>query len=486
MAERWVRAPLVRIFDVQRSMVIVGADGSARELTGDSAELARALLAFVAAPRTRDAIVAHVEELSGAALEPAQRAVVDELVKLLAELGVLVAAPGGSHAPVARPLRRLVLCLAGAVAAMHAPALVQLLHRRGFDVRVAATPTALRFVQADALAALTHRPPLSELFSTDPELPVPHINLAGWADAVLVWPATATTVGRLATGDHSTLVSAIALATRAPVVVVPSMNVDMYSAPATQRNLAQLVADGMHVVHPASGIEVADAPAERGSVLGPTPPHAVVVQLLEAILARRGVAPRRPDDARGWDEIYRGNAAPPWQSARLDDDLAARLDALPPGALLDIGTGLGTVAVEAARRGHRVVATDVSRAALARAEEAAPDAGVVWLEDDVAESRLRGAFDVAIDRGCLHLVAPARAAGYAAAVARLVRPGGVLLLKAFEGDEAARRGTMPYGAAEVLALLGDAFALEADEASSIPGPSDAPPARLYVLRRRQR
>src|SRR5690606_15613764 len=112
------------------------------------------------------------------------------------------------------PGPRVVLGVTGAVAAMHTPALVQRLQARGFEVRVAATETALRFVRAEALEALTHRPVVHAIWPVDQVHVVPHIELAQWADAVVVCPASATTIARLATGDHSSVVAAIALATR--------------------------------------------------------------------------------------------------------------------------------------------------------------------------------------------------------------------------------------------------------------------------------
>jgi phosphopantothenoylcysteine decarboxylase/phosphopantothenate--cysteine ligase len=144
-------------------------------------------------------------------------------------------------------------------------------------------------VRREALEALVHHRVLSQLFADDGGLSVPHIDLARWADVVLVWPASGTTLSRLATGDYSSLVSAVALTARVPVIVVPSMNGAMHESPATRRNIEQIIDDGMYVVQPAAGIEVADPPARRASVFGPAPPHDIVVQLVENIL--RGPRP---------------------------------------------------------------------------------------------------------------------------------------------------------------------------------------------------
>lgn len=490
------RAAVVGIYDVRESIVILAPDGSAHELSGASAELARAVLAFVLEPRSRAEIVAHVESLTGGPLP--DTTVVDDLLALFESAKVLVAAPVAEPPPRITCARtRVLVGLCGAVASSLAPSLVSLLQQRGFELRVVTTESALRFVQAEVLAALVHHPVRSSLWPEDPTLPVPHINLAQWADVVLIWPATATTISRLATGDYSTLVSAVALATRAPVVVVPSMNVEMYGQPAVQRNLARLIADGMHVVHPGTGGELAQRPDARTPALGPTPPHTVVAALLETVvrLARAGNrAGQRPRDADEWDELFHRleDHELAWHRETLDDDLAAVLahEVAPGRALLDIGTGLGVAALAAARLGYRVVATDISQAALTRARDrlgsvgAGPESTIVWLRDDITSSRLHGEFAVSLDRGCLHLLAHEQIAAYAQSLARLTAPGGALIIKTHALSEGQSRGTTPYDATQIEQVLGAWFTLESDTPSSFPGPGSAPSARLFVLRRR--
>lgn len=480
------RAAIVRIYDVGEITVLLAKDGRGHELAGDSARLARAVLAFLEVPHTRFEIFAHLESLVGGPIEHA--AVVEDLVAML--LGVEAIEPATPVAPRAQrhgPAFRVVVGLTGAVASMYAPSLVQALLDRHWQVRVAATAEALRFVSTDSLEALTHHRVVSDLWPTDQALPVPHINLAEWADAVLVCPASATTIARLATGDYGSIVSAVALATRAPVMIVPSMNAAMYASPSVQRNLAQLVDDGVHVVHPVAGIEVADAPEERVPTLGAAPPSVVVVQLFDTMMrarAKRGeLSPRGADD---WDAVYRRPADDlPWHRDALDDDMLAELQRVAPGptSVLDVGTGLGTFAVECARLGHRVVATDLSPRALERARGLAPDALVVWLHDDVTTSRLQATFSVVVDRGCLHLLTTDEARAYAATLQRIVAPGGHVLLKTLADTTAPSRGARAYDAARLLALFGDAFAVDAEHASTLPGPSETPAARLFVLRR---
>jgi len=483
---RWRRARVVRIYDTLDTTVLVGPDGRAHQLRAESAELANALLFFLLEPRSRQEIIEHVEALTGAEL--GEDSVVDQMLELLAGTGAIESVGEEAQPPVSiRRHPRVVLALSGAVNAMHAPGMVKRLLERSFEVRVAATKNALRFINTYAVETLVHHPVATDMF--EGETRVPHIDLASWADAVLLWPATGTTLSRLATGDYDSLVSAIALATSAPVVIAPSMNGGMYASSAVQRNIEQLVQDGMHVLHPSFGIEVADAPLERQQKLGPAPPIGVVVQLLETVVALRRAQQRYiPKSGQEWDELYGAQRLEqlPWYAEAADADLIELLDQLAPAKsfVLDIGTGLGQVAMAAAERGHQVVATDVSKCALEEAAQRAPTSPVLWLEDDITKSRIHRQFDVAIDRGCLHLLEPDAAARYAESIAALLRPGGFLLIKTHDVKEGDRHGTVPYTRAAIEQLLDSAFEIVEERDSDFPGPHETPSARLFALRRR--
>jgi 3-polyprenyl-4-hydroxybenzoate decarboxylase len=478
------RTAVPRVYDVADKTVLLAKNGRGHELSGDSAHLARAVLAFLDAPRSRAEIAAHVEALAGAPLQ--RREVLDELLALLLGVEAIERAVAPPPAPSRHgPGPRVVLGLTGAVASMHAPSLVARLLERRHRVRVAATAEALRFVRVESLEALAHEHVVTDMWPTDTTLPVPHINLAQWADAVLVCPASATTIGRIATGDYSSVVAALVLATRAPVMIVPSMNGAMYESAAVQRNLAQLVDDGIAVVHPASGVEVADRPELRVPLLGAAPPAGVVVQLFETMLHARtqqgGLTAR---DAGDWDAVYRRPTQElPWHDDAGDADMLAAVQRLAPAsaALLDVGTGLGSFAVRCAALGHRVVATDISTRALERARSLAPEASVVWMQDDITATKLFATFDVVVDRGCLHLLGGEDVQRYAAAMARLVAPGGHLVVKTLVESTASPRGAHAYDAERVQATLPGFTLLEA-QPSALAGPSDAPDARLFVLR----
>ena len=481
------RARVVRIYDTLDATVLLGPDGRAHQLHAETAQLAKVLLNFLLEPRSRQQIVEHVETLTGAAL--GENNVVEQLLDLLTDAGAVesLADEASAARPSPRWHPRVVLCLAGGVAAMHAPALITRLLERGFEVRAAATKNALRFINTYAIERLLHHPVATDLY--EGESPVPHIDLATWADAVLVWPATGTTLSRLATGDFDSLVSAIALATSAPVIVAPSMNAGMYARAAVQRNVEQLVQDGMYLLHPSFGTEVADAPLDRPHKLGPAPPVGVVVQMLEtALQLHRAGKKHTPKNGAEWDQVYTSQRPEqlPWYTDAIDEDLLAAFERLAPKAafVLDVGTGLGQMAAAAAERGHRVVATDLSRRALEAASERAANLPVLWLEDDITKSRLCRQFDVAVDRGCLHLLGPDAALAYAANISALLAPGGHLLLKTHASEEGDRHGTTPHTRATLEPLFASWFEIVEEHPSTFPGPAETPSAKLFVLRRR--
>jgi phosphopantothenoylcysteine decarboxylase/phosphopantothenate--cysteine ligase len=148
---------------------------------------------------------------------------------------------------------RVLIGISGGIAAYKACELVRLLRGGGHDVRVVATPNALRFVSALTLQALSGNPVRSELFSTTEESQISHIELADWAEVVVLAPATAGLIARIAHGMADDLVATVCLATRAPLLVAPAMNVNMYEHPATQANLDLLAKRGVRVVGPDRG-----------------------------------------------------------------------------------------------------------------------------------------------------------------------------------------------------------------------------------------
>lgn len=476
----WLRSQRAVVVDVGEDVVLIGRDGVIRRLAAETAELARVVLAFVATPRSEAEIVGHVETLAGPIGE--QRCVIRELLGLLVETGAIGAPPAER---VRGAAANVVVGITGAIAASHAPALITALQRRGHAVEVALTPTAARFVAHAALAALVRREVHTSMWPGAAHAPVPHVALAEWADLVLVYPASATTIGRIANGDCSELIAATVLATRAPVVIVPSMNAAMLDAPAVQRNLDRLRADGRVIVHGVPSVEVAATPATRSPIGGAAPAPSEVVSAIDALAAARLLARRDGSpshDARAWDAAYREPVVP-WGSESCDPDIAAALARHAPRAarVLDIGCGLGQIARHAAAAGHRVVATDISEIALAAARARGGD--VLWVRDDICATALLGPFDVLVDRAALHALPRSRAAAWAAAIQRLAAPGAIAIVKCHR--DGVPGSTTGYSAAELAALLPE-LELVSAEPAELPSARDRTPipAWLIVLRRR--
>ncbi|MBA3362393.1 MAG: bifunctional phosphopantothenoylcysteine decarboxylase/phosphopantothenate--cysteine ligase CoaBC [Acidimicrobiia bacterium] len=147
--------------------------------------------------------------------------------------------------------RRIVLVVTGGVAAYKAAYLSRLLIEAGEEVRVAMTVEAHNFIGPTTFASITGNPVVTDLFESD--LTSPHTDLGRWADAVIVAPATAATLARLAHGLSEEVASATLLATQAPVLVAPAMHTEMWEHPATKRNLEVLQRDGVTVVGPGEG-----------------------------------------------------------------------------------------------------------------------------------------------------------------------------------------------------------------------------------------
>ncbi len=147
------------------------------------------------------------------------------------------------------------MAVSAGIAAYKVPELVRALVREGHAVRCVLTPNATRFVSPLVLETLTGHPAGHQLFAGQAAVPseIDHIALADWADLCVVAPATADLLARLRAGMADDLVSATLLATRAPLLVAPAMNVNMWEHPATRENLEVLVGRGVRTVGPESG-----------------------------------------------------------------------------------------------------------------------------------------------------------------------------------------------------------------------------------------
>ena len=180
--------------------------------------------------------------------------------------------------------KRILLGIGGGVAAYKAMELVRLLRGAGAEITPVLTANGQRFVTPTALQAVAGRRPRLELFDAEAEAAMGHIELARWADAVVVAPATANLIARLANGLADDLLATLCLATTAPLFLAPAMNVRMWQHPATQRNVARLAADGAAILGPADG-EQACGETGPGRMLEPA-------AIAEALLPRLAASER--------------------------------------------------------------------------------------------------------------------------------------------------------------------------------------------------
>jgi len=472
------RVESARVVEHRDSTLVLGGDGRVHRFPADSGALVGELMRLLARPRSRDELVARLAERFEDVTKNV--ATIDAAIEHLTQAGAVKTGPLTDAPPRAKSGgRRVVLGVTGAVSAAMSPAVAAQLVGNGHTVRVALTKAAQKFVTSLSLEAITHEPVVRGLWHRTKELPTPHINLAEWAEAVVVCPATATTLSRIAAGDCSDLVSATAIATRAPVLLVPSMNAAMYEAPAVQRNLEKLLEDGFHLAQPGYGHEVAHAPGQRAVTMGPAPGPREIAALLEAVLQTATVAPS--EEMALWDQKF-GAMKPeemPWHTDTLDGDLIDVLSVLPkPEEVLDVGTGLGTVARELARRGLKVTATDLSAVALSRAQRVCAGEKVQLVHDDITRSRLPGEFDLVLDRAVLHLLPVEQQAGWVASVARLTKGGGHLVVKVHSAEES-RFNTSKFTPEALEKLVAPAFEPVRISESSIPG-AVTPPAKAWL------
>ena len=149
--------------------------------------------------------------------------------------------------------KHIILGVTGSIAAFKAADLASKLTQAGAIVDVAMTSRAAEFVSPLTFRSLTHRPVVQDIFDADSELSIGHVALAEAADIVVIAPATANTIAKIANGLADDAVTCIVLATRAPILIAPAMDANMYQSAATQRNVAILAERGVVQVGPAAG-----------------------------------------------------------------------------------------------------------------------------------------------------------------------------------------------------------------------------------------
>ena len=178
--------------------------------------------------------------------------------------------------------KHIVLGVTGSIAAYKAAYLVRLLIKKGAEVQVVMTPAAKEFITPLTLSTLTRKPVVSEFFDRRDGSWNSHVDLGQWADAMLIAPCTAATIGKMASGVADNMLITTYFSMKAPVFVAPAMDLDMYSHPVTQRNIEALSAIGNIFIEPASG-ELASQLIGKGRMQEPE----VIVTALEDYFSKQ-------------------------------------------------------------------------------------------------------------------------------------------------------------------------------------------------------
>ena len=149
--------------------------------------------------------------------------------------------------------KKIVLGITGSIAAYKSCLIIRQLIKHGADVQVVITPAGKEFITPITLSALTSKPVISEFFSQRDGTWHSHVDLGLWADAMLIAPATASTIGKMANGIADNMLITTYLSMKAPVFIAPAMDLDMYAHPTTQQNLQRLQSFGNHIIEPQTG-----------------------------------------------------------------------------------------------------------------------------------------------------------------------------------------------------------------------------------------
>ena len=149
--------------------------------------------------------------------------------------------------------KKIVLGITGSIAAYKSCLIIRQLIKKGAEVQVVITPAGKEFITPITLSALTHKPVISEFFSQRDGTWNSHVDIGLWADAMIIAPATASTIGKMANGIADNMLITTYLSMKAPVFIAPAMDLDMYAHPSTQKNLRTLQEYGNHIIEPGTG-----------------------------------------------------------------------------------------------------------------------------------------------------------------------------------------------------------------------------------------
>lgn len=280
-----LRNPAVSVVADGRRVIAVRPDGSVIHLESHVAETCE-LLAFL----RRAHIRADLQEgtgVPGNVVETILAKLIEQQVVLSGPAEVLKRALPASKPSGDRPCKRLVLGISGTIQAANWLGLARDLNDTFAEaVEVILTEAAVKFLRPEAVQYVGLRV-WTDAFAAVGEINVPHIWLAHHADMVLVAPASAHTIQRMAGGACSDLLSLVTVATSAPVVVAPTMNSAMFNHPSVKRNIECLRRDGVYVLEPGPGLEISRTSERSAEFCGVGVRPDTLVPLLKAVLPER-------------------------------------------------------------------------------------------------------------------------------------------------------------------------------------------------------
>jgi phosphopantothenoylcysteine decarboxylase/phosphopantothenate--cysteine ligase len=149
--------------------------------------------------------------------------------------------------------KRIVLGITGSIAAYKSAVLTRLLIKKGAEVQIVITPAGKEFITPVTLSALSGKAIVSEFFTANDGTWHSHVDLGLWADAMIIAPATASTIGKMANGIADNMLITTYLSMKAPIFVAPAMDLDMFRHPSTKRNIDILRSYGNHIIEPTEG-----------------------------------------------------------------------------------------------------------------------------------------------------------------------------------------------------------------------------------------
>jgi phosphopantothenoylcysteine decarboxylase/phosphopantothenate--cysteine ligase len=290
--------------------------------------------------------------------------------------------------------RHLVLGLTGGIACYKAAELTRELVKAGATVQVVMTEGAEHFITAATMQALSYRPVYTSQWDTRPDNAMAHINLSREADAVLVAPASADFIAKLAQGRADDLLSLLCVARRigeCPLLVAPAMNREMWAHPATQRNVAQIAADGATVLGPATGDQACGEVGD-GRMLEPVELRDAVIAFFQpkvlagrSVLVTAGPTYEAIDPVRGITNLSSGKMG--FAIARAAAEAGAKVTLVAGPVSLPTPAGVARIDVRSARQMHDAVMPQAAAHDVFIATAAVAD----WRPADAAEHKIKKA-----------------------------------------------------------------------------------------------